>query len=740
MSRIGSELSREQTEAVEHGDGPLLVLAGAGTGKTRVITHRVARLIEKGAPPHRILAITFTNKAAGEMRERITGLVGTGDVWVHTFHVFAVRLLRQDIDALGRSKGFTIFDQEDRASLLKQTCKLVDVDLERWTVSDIGAAISRAKNSIITAADYAHSAMGMFEERVSEVYQRYQRLLESQEGVDFDDLLLLSVQLLQRSEEVRRRWAERFLHVLVDEYQDTNRPQYEMVRALGAERRNVCATGDPDQSIYRWRGADLGNILRFEEDFPGARVVKLERNYRSTKCILLAASSLIAHNRKRKEKTLFTDNPEGELVTLSLFGDDRDEARAVVSAIRKGVNRQRCLSDHAVFFRTNAMSRTLEAALLEQGIPYVLVGGVEFYQRREIKDILAYLRALANPSDGVSLARIVNVPRRGIGQKTLAILQGYAESRPAPLFRALLDCDVVPGLTEARRRPLRELRELFRDLALEPTTPVAPLVREIVARVGYERHLQKSEAYDTQDRIENVRELVSAALQYDLSREEGDLAGFLEEVALATSLDRVEEGADRVTLMTVHAAKGLEFKVVFVVGLEEGMFPHSRSQDTDDDVEEERRLLHVAMTRAREELHLSRCQQRHLMGEPRWNPPSRFLTEIEPASLQTVGSAKVGFGRRSEEYPADPVYDLDPDVPDAAEADVEPPVATPRFDTDLQVGDEVRHPFFGPGVIQELRGEGKDARVRIRFRGGDERQFVLEYARLVRTCRSSEEP
>ncbi len=750
MLNTGVELSSEQASAVAHKDGPLLILAGAGSGKTRVITQRVAQLIESGVPASSILAITFTNKAAGEMRERILGLVGRQPIWVHTFHAFAVRLLRHETEHAGLGKNFTIYDQDDRMALIKLAMKQKNIDRQRWSPGALGDAISRLKTKLTTPQEYAIQAEGFFEVAVLEVYRRYQNLITQANAVDFDDLLMLAVKLFREHEEVRVRWANRLRYILVDEYQDTNVPQFEMVWSLVKDHKNLCVSGDPDQSIYSWRGADIKNILDFEERFPGAHVVKLERNYRSTKMILKAASSLISHNVYRKEKTLFTDNPTGDPVRVVICAEDRSEAIAVAQVIRDGVAKGRSYSDHAIFFRTNALSRAVESVLVEGSIPYVLVGGVEFYRRREVKDILAYLRVLANPADAVSLERIINVPRRGIGKKRVEALRRFAIGNDIPLFEALKHCDHIEELKEAGKKPLRALWKIFAELLEWPQTPIGPLVERVVVLTGYEDFLRDSEGPLAVERIENVRELINAAYAFDrLHGETSHLFTFLEDVSLKTDLDRWDTEKDKVTLMTLHAAKGLEFPVVFILGWEENLLPHARSLELDEDIEEERRLAHVGITRAREELFLSRAECRMVMGEPRFNPRSRFLTEIH-SDAYVLDDRRPGYARKRvtrstapEDYvdSTDPVdqYDQENSASDGSEGFfAEGSAAAPTLPS-LEPGDQVLHPFFGQGEILELRGAGREARVMVRFANGDERRFVLEYAKLVRCPRPGDE-
>ena len=699
------DVTEAQQEAIHHVRGPLLVLAGAGSGKTLVITRRIAHLIDQGVPPDTILAITFTNKAAGEMRERVESLTGLSDVWISTFHSFSARLLRRHIDRLGFTHSFTIYDTVDQIDCVKEAMRELEIDTSQWKPSIVAARISHVKNMMIPPSELETGEL--FDSIVARVHKRYAEILRESNALDFDDLLLHLLRLFDEHPDLLRTYQRHFQFVLIDEYQDTNRPQYLMARALAEGHGNLCATGDPDQSIYAWRGADIHNILNFEADFPGAHVVKLEQNFRSTGRILEAASGVIAHNRHRKPKTLRTENPVGDPVLVVSVADEMHEANVIAGRIIAEIALGRSPGDIAIFFRTNALSRSLERALIEKAIPYTIVGTVEFFRRREIKDLVAYLRVCENPSDSPSLERILNVPRRGIGAKALSALRDHARAMQVPMLEAMASHESIPGLASKSRAGVRAFLTLMTEIAEYGESPVAEQLHRLIELVGYRQYLAHTDSGSAEEREENVDELVAAAAEYDRRNPDGTLAGFLQEVALLSDVDKWEQDEPRVTLMTLHAAKGLEFPVVFIAGVEEGLLPHQRSIDQDDDVEEERRLFHVGMTRARERLILMNAALRTQYGTLQPCIPSRFLREIpeeakvDESLLGTTASASF--------------------VPEP------PPV-----EDDFQAGDVVQHQYFGIGTIVSLVGEGAQRRVVVRFENGDERKLILEFAKLCK--------
>ncbi len=643
------ELTQSQLAAVQHVEGPLLILAGPGSGKTRVVTHRIANLLGLGIPARNILALTFTNKAADEMKRRVAHLVPMASVWMSTFHRFAARLLREYAPLVGLPENYTIYDTSDSLQALRQAIESLDLDLTHTTPDRVQSAISWAKNNLITPEQYEPRRGSPLGQIVARVYSEYQKRLLESGAVDFDDLLLHTAVLLRENPEVRRRLDERYKYILVDEYQDTNLAQYTIVRAMSVDHPNLAVTGDPDQSIYGWRGANLSNILDFEHDYPSVKIVRLEQNYRSTKRILRVADRLISFNKRRKLKSLFTDNAEGKLVRLIFHPTQRDEAEQIAATIetevRSGRRRPR---DFAVFYRTNALSRSLEFALRDFGIPYQMVNGLEFYQRREIKDVIAYLHLLNNPRDSVAFTRIINTPPRGIGRSTVTRLQNYAAARGQTLLEAAREAGMIEGLNKRAAVAVAKFVALFDRLNLVAAAPVEEIIGHVLSDSGYQQFLQQSEDEEDQERLANIEELLTAAREFDETHaESGALEDFLEQAALVNDTDAWEVEDDRVTLMTVHAAKGLEFPVVFMIALEEGIFPHERSRNDEEQLEEERRLLFVALTRAREELHLSRACYRHYRGQNRPTVPSAFLMELpqEELDFQQPKTADLSFLR-----------------------------------------------------------------------------------------------
>ena len=733
-----SGLNPAQAEAVSHPAGPLLVVAGAGSGKTRVLTHRIAWLIgEKGLSPFEILAITFTNKAAQEMRERVAGLIGpvADRMWVSTFHSACVRILRRDATRLGYRSGFTIYDQADAVRLVGYVVRDLGLDTKKFPARAVHGYISTAKNELVDFETYSSRARTVMERRVADVYREYQHRLVAANAMDFDDLLLVTVNLLQACPDVLEHYRRRFRHVLVDEYQDTNRAQNELVLLLAGASHEVSVVGDSDQSVYGWRGADIRNILQFEEAFPDATVVVLEQNYRSTQVVLDAANAVIANNAQRKPKALWTDRIGGELITRYHAEDEHDEgswlAGEVVSLHRSsGPDGRRPYDwgDVAVFYRTNAQSRAVEEALVRRDIPYKVVGGTRFYDRREVKDMLAYLRAVANPDDEVSYKRVVNVPKRGVGDTSIDRLDRYARSRGVPFARAVSEADQA-GVTGRALTGLRALDALmgeFRALATgedgadRPAGP-ALLLERIAERTGYIDELIAENSLEATGRIENIEELIGAA------REAESLDQFLEEVSLVADSDEVDGDTSRVTLMTLHTAKGLEYPVVFIVGMEDGVFPHLRSLAEPDEMEEERRLAYVGITRARERLYLSNAWCRSLWGQTQYNPPSRFLQEIPEVLVRQVDGGHRPGSRLSDASGRDRI------VESALRQAKRGPVHGSGAELlGLRVGETVVHAKWGEGIVIEVGGEGEKAEARVRFPSVGEKHLALSLAPLKR--------
>ena len=733
-------LNPPQREAVLHGDGPLLVLAGAGSGKTRVLTHRIARLIDEGVPPWSILAITFTNKAAREMRERVERLAGDmgRDAWILTFHACCARILRRDIDKLGYKPSFTIYDADDQMNVIKQLCKSMNLDEKRFPPREIRAAISDAKNRVLSPAEWAKESGEDFRAKtISEVYAAYERQLAANNALDFDDLILKTLTLFSEHPPVLAAYQHKFSHILVDEYQDTNMAQYMLVRLIAGESRNLCVVGDDDQSIYGWRGADLRNILEFERDFPDCRVIKLEQNYRSTSNILDAANQVIAHNAGRKEKALWTDAGEGEKIRVYRALDERDEAAWVVRAIEGRMKRGARAGDFAVFYRTNAQSRVLEEAMVRRGVPYRVYGGMKFYDRKEVKDVLAYMRAVANPDDDQSVRRIINEPRRGIGDATIETLAQFAQREGMSLLSAVISADesVLPA------RALGAVRK-FGALMLDLTQAGISLsagefLQEVLDKTGYVAAIRASKDPDAQTREENVMELAGAVAEYESQSPEGGLLGFLENVALVTDLDSMGERPEAVTLMTIHASKGLEFPHVIVTGMEETVFPLGRATFEDGLMEEERRLCYVAFTRAMQSLALTFAVSRMLYNQRRNNPPSRFLSEIPERLIEDdrarrepvrVPPPRAGYA------PVSPAARGNAGAKRAPLAPGDIPGVTKGFGGVVRAGagaqalfspgDRVTHKVFGAGTVLESNRD----KIRIAFDTRGERTFPASIA------------
>jgi DNA helicase-2/ATP-dependent DNA helicase PcrA len=748
-----TDLNPVQTEAVTHPGGPLLVVAGAGSGKTRVLTRRIAWLIaEQGVSPFEILAITFTNKAADEMRQRVAALVGpvAQRMWVSTFHSACVRILRREAPRLGYKSSFTIYDQADAVRLVGYVLRDLNVDTKKFPPRTVHGVISSAKNDLIDFEQYRAGARTIYERRIGEVYAEYQQRLQAASAMDFDDLLLVTVNLLQAYPDALAHYQRRFKHLLVDEYQDTNRAQNELVLMLAREHRNVTVVGDSDQSIYSFRRADIRNILQFEEAFPDATVVVLEQNYRSTQTILDAANALIANNAMRKPKALWTEQIGGELITQYYAEDEHDEGAWVASEIARlhttigGTGRDGRRfpwGDIAVFYRTNAQSRSVEEELVRHDIPYKVVGGTKFYDRREIKDVLAYLRAIANPADEVSLKRIANVPKRGVGETSIRRLEAWAQRQGVPFGDAFEHTEEA-GVTGKAVGGIRELVELLAELRSraggaegEARWGPARLLEEILERTGYRAELEAEHTVEAAGRLENLSELMGAADEAE------DLDLFLEEVSLVADADEVDGDESNVVLMTIHTAKGLEYPVVFMIGMEDGVFPHLRSLGEPDELEEERRLAYVGITRARERLYLSHAWCRSLWGQTQYNPPSRFLKELPEVLTRMVtrddGSRagrrlRNGSGR-GEYRESNGFVGRESLVDSALRRGQSSPVKSKGAEAlGLRAGDDVVHAKWGEGVILDVTGEGDKAEALVQFPSVGEKRLLLYLAPLKR--------
>jgi DNA helicase-2/ATP-dependent DNA helicase PcrA len=727
-------LNPVQAEAVSHPDGPLLIVAGAGSGKTRVLTHRIAWLIsERRVSPFEILAITFTNKAADEMRSRVAALVGpvAERMWVSTFHAACVRVLRRDAGRLGYRSSFTIYDQADSVRLVGYVLRDLNIDTKKFPPRVVHALISAAKNELVDFESYAARARTIHDRRVAEVYREYQRRLFTASAMDFDDLLLVTVNLLQAYPDVLAHYQHRFKHVLVDEYQDTNRAQNELVVMLGREHRNVCVVGDSDQSVYGFRGADIRNILQFEDAFPDATVIVLEQNYRSTQTILDAANAVIANNAMRKPKALWTEQIGGELITRYHAEDEHDEGAWVASEVGRlhnmagGVGpdgRRYPWGDIAVFYRANAQSRAVEEELVRHNIPYRVVGGAKFYDRREIKDLLAYLRAVANPMDEVSLKRIVNVPKRGVGETSVARLDAFGQARGLPFADAMERAEEA-AVTGKALAGIRDLLALLNDLR-EMSGPAA-ILEAVLERTGYRAELEAEHSIEAAGRLENIAELVGAAGEAD------DLDAFLEEVSLVADADEVDDDTTRLVLMTLHTAKGLEYPVVFMIGVEDGVFPHLRSLGDPDELEEERRLAYVGITRAKERLYLSYAWCRSLWGQTQYNPPSRFIREIPDALIRAAAGGHRSFAAGRGDGSG--FRGRDSIVESAIRGGRASPVkGTGAEGLGLRAGDDVVHAKWGEGVVLDVDGEGDKAEAVVQFPSVGEKRLLLSLAPLKR--------
>ena len=730
MNPIFDTLNDRQCEAVNHTKGPLLITAGAGSGKTKVLTCRIAHLLELGVAPYRILAITFTNKAAKEMKERVQNLVGAqaDSIWLSTFHSFCAKLLRFEIDGFhGYTRNFTIYDSSDQLVLIKDCLKKLNLDDKQFTPRSVLGTISAAKNVLMDAKTFAGKAEDFYQQKVSEAYALYQAKLKENNALDFDDLLFLAVRLLEEKDDVREKYQERFQYVLVDEYQDTNHAQYALTKILAAQWRNICVVGDADQSIYAWRGADIRNIIDFTRDYPDAASIKLEQNYRSTKTILNAANAVIDNNESRPRKTLWTENPSGNKVIHYQAQTEHDEADYIAGAIynRHEISHEP-YGDMAILIRTNAQSRVLEEKLMRYAIPYTMVGGTKFYDRKEIKDVLAYLRLLYNPEDSLSLTRIINVPKRNIGATTMEKVAAYAEGEGISLFEALSSPDAIP-VTKRAQTSLENFAAMIFDLLNDiDGMDVLSLIEKVIKDTGYGEMLDKDAEHDPQgeSRKENVGEFLSVAKDYMDSNPDGNLQDFLENVALVSDVDDFESSDSKVTLMTLHSAKGLEFPVVFLAGLDEGLFPHSRTLMDPEQIEEERRLAYVGITRAERQLYVTNAVTRTMYGRISAYMPSRFLGEIPPELVEEYKRKSAMPQSRMTSVPGQQRVSI-----------LSKPVATslPKkhaVTDSFAKGDKVRHKIWGIGTVLDVIGDGPNMQMKIQFPTKGVRQVVVKYAPL----------
>ncbi|MBQ5503172.1 MAG: DNA helicase PcrA [Selenomonas sp.] len=762
---IFAGLNPAQTKAVEHTDGPLLIMAGAGSGKTKVLTCKIANLLAKGVAPWSILAITFTNKAATEMRDRVDRMIGEGakDVWLSTFHSFCAKFLRREIEATGLYKrNFVIYDTSDSQVVIKECLKEMNLDPKQYTPSAVQNAISNAKNQLMGPKAMERDADSFFQQKVAEIYKLYAKKLRTNNALDFDDLLMISVLLLEEHEEVRVKYQNRFKYILVDEYQDTNGAQYQLTKILAAKHHNLCVVGDADQSIYGWRGADIRNIMDFEQDYPEARTIKLEQNYRSTKNILAAANAVIEHNINRKKKELWTENTTGEKITVYEAGDERDEAQFIATTVMK----QKTIfnasyGDIAILYRTNAQSRVVEETFMRSGIPYTMVGGLKFYDRKEIKDILAYLRVIYNPLDTVSLMRIINVPKRGLGAASLGKIAAYADANGLTVFDVISNpdtLDAIPGITARTKKPLELFATfIFKYMGYQANMHIDDLIEKVLEESGYLRELKEENKPENESRIENLKEFIGVARDFEKSEENPTLENFLATLSLVSDIDNAELEDDRVTLMTLHAAKGLEFPTVFMIGMEEGLFPHSRTLMDENEIEEERRTCYVGITRAERKLYLTCARQRTIYGKTSPAVRSRFLGEIPEEYTEALipransygfananhygpqqRSGTMTFRPSASQMGRNPAAFTDKaksafEVLNSMQkrsVNVQPQTGVIRPDTSVEwkVGDKAQHGKWGVGTVVSVKGEGEEVELKIAFPGQGVKGLMQKYA------------
>ncbi len=746
MNELLAGLNDKQKEAVLHFEGPLLILAGAGSGKTRVLTHRIAYLIEEHqVPPYHILALTFTNKAANEMRERVNNIIeyGAGSIWVSTFHSTCVRILRRFIDHLGYDNAFTIYDSDDQKSLMKDICKQLNIDTKKYKERTFLNAISSAKDELKTPEQYADEVAKEYNKKIfGRVYKEYQKRLKQNNALDFDDLIMLTVQLFRQNAEILNHYQERFPFILVDEYQDTNTAQFTLLSLLASRYQNLCVVGDDDQSIYRFRGANIHNILNFEKIFPATKVIRLEQNYRSTKNILAAASGVIKHNSMRKEKTLWTTAEAGAPISYGRYDNEYEEAQGIAADIHRQVKDGMSYNDFAILYRTNAQSRVFEEKLIYEGIPYRIIGAVNFYARKEIKDILCYLKTINNSADDIAIKRIINIPRRGIGQTTIGRISDYAFSQEMPFYEALRRVDEIPGCNRASAKihSFVSLIEHFRMKLRGEMYSLEDMTQELLDVTGYVRELEAEDTDEANGRIENIESLMNKIVQYEEDNNGGTLNDLLEDIALVADIDTVSDDAEQVLLMTLHSAKGLEFPNVYICGMEETIFPGASAVFGDDpsELEEERRLCYVGITRAMKKLTLTSANQRMRNGEMNFNRPSRFINEI-PRHLvkQTYGAV---LKPETESKPTEfsrtkaSLYTKDRKNPFANNPYIQKGMgsASPAGAPDYQVGDRVSHTKFGQGIVRSLTKLTNDYEVVIEFDGFGQRKLRSSFAKLTK--------
>ncbi len=729
-----STLNNMQRMAVESTEGPLLLLAGAGSGKTRVLTHRIGYLIEeKGVYPGNILAITFTNKAAAEMRERVENLIGglASNMWISTFHSACVRILRRDIEKIGYTNSFVIYDTADQKTLLKDCLKELNISDESYPIKYVQSVIGDAKDKLIGPEKYEKLYYSDFKlKKISDIYTLYQKKLKSNNALDFDDLIMKTVELLENNPEVLDYYQRKFEYIMVDEYQDTNRAQYKLVSLLAKRHGNLCVVGDDDQSIYGWRGADIRNILDFEKDFPNTKIIKLEQNYRSTKTILDAANNVIRGNSQRKSKKLWTANETGERIRYYKAQTERDEAGYIVDKIRElRYDKEFDYRDFAVLYRTNAQSRVIEDALRRSNMPYKIIGGLKFYDRMEVKDIMAYLRVIQNPLDDVSLVRVINTPKRGIGNRTIEKLQEIANKRGEKLFTVLLDVDEISGLSKRVKTGIEEFLDIVTKYIREKEDyVVTDIIKGVLDESGYIKMLEKEGTIEARTRIENLQEFLSVAMEFEMSSETKSLEEFLADISLSSDIDNLEENENSVTLMTLHSAKGLEFPVVFLAGMEEGIFPTSRAIMDENNLEEERRLCYVGITRAQKELYMTHAYMRTLYGRTNVNPISRFITEIPEELIDGMeekkdGRINIGMGRHSNGTNFNSVIGINKPIPQTPKK-----LANNLKSSEIKPGTKVTHKKFGQGTVITVVGEGDKAQLTIAFDKQGIKKLALGYA------------
>ncbi|WP_156291006.1 DNA helicase PcrA [Oceanobacillus salinisoli] len=725
MDDLLKGLNKEQKEAVKTTEGPLLIMAGAGSGKTRVLTHRIAYLIgEKEVAPRNILAITFTNKAAREMKERVRHLVGSEseNMWVSTFHSMCVRILRRDIERIGYNRNFTILDSGDQLSVVKQVLKNKNIDAKKFDPRAMIGQISSAKNELVTYEEFSKNAGNFYDRTVAEVYEGYQKMLQKNHSLDFDDLIMQTIHLFKRVPEVLEFYQRRFQYIHVDEYQDTNHAQYSLVKQLANRFQNLCVVGDSDQSIYAWRGADISNILFFEKDYPSAKAVFLEQNYRSTKSILAAANKVIANNPGRKPKNLWTDNPDGQKINYYQGATEQDEALYITNKIQELTGQEGYSpSEIAILYRTNAQSRAVEDAFVKSGVSYQMVGGTKFYDRKEIKDMLAYLRLITNPNDDISFERVVNVPKRGIGKTSIEKLRAYAAEHDISFYQTIQEVDFT-GVSKKAANALAEFGQLIKNLVQQQDFLTATdMVEQVLERTGYEQMLKNENSLESQSRLENLEEFMTVTKDFEETAEDKTLVAFLTDLALIADIDKVDEedtdSEEKVTMMTLHAAKGLEFPVVFLIGMEEGVFPHKRSLMDEEEMEEERRLAYVGITRAEKQLYLTHAKMRTLFGRTNMNPVSRFINEIPEDLIEGLEELKTSmFGNSFSEksflgQPARPI-----DKPSPVKRKAERKQKTSGAENEAWApGDKASHKKWGVGTVVNVHGEGEKMELDVAF-------------------------